>query len=87
MKAIVEYSWKELEEEGLDFIFEGKKFTSLGGPEEGTSQDYLWSPAVDENGQPYDLTWIRRGIGYTESFVLDGYEKAGAIWFPGADQE
>jgi hypothetical protein len=70
----LEYTWSELEEEGLVLFLDGKKFTSLGGPEESSSDAYYWSPALDEDGVTYDLTWIKNGMGNTESFVLDGYE-------------
>lgn len=54
---MIEYTWNELENEKIRIAINGKKLISLSGPEKIDNTDLYWTPALDEDGNPYDLYW------------------------------
>jgi hypothetical protein len=65
---MTEYTWNELNDEGIEISMGGHQYRVLNGPEELTGG--WWAPGLDEAGKPWDLYFERSGIGLTESFQL-----------------
>ena len=73
----IEYTFNELETENVYFTFDGKTLFSMGAPEETRKPGLLWSPAISDDGTPYDLYWTRSGnFGGCEFFTLQSGEIA-----------
>lgn len=65
----IEYTWNELENENLRFTHNGIRLLSASGPEPA-GDGLFCNHAFDDDGNPYDLTWRRSGLGGDEFFVL-----------------
>ncbi|WP_461255791.1 hypothetical protein [Treponema sp. R80B11-R83G3] len=73
----IEYTFNELENENVYFPFDGKTLFSMGAPEETKKPGIFWSPAITEDGTPFDLYWERSGRwGSSEFFTLQNGEAA-----------
>jgi hypothetical protein len=66
----IEYTWNELNDEGVSFTFNNIKLTSLAGPEEIDGSGKYWSPARGDDGKDYDLTWKINSSCGIDSFTL-----------------
>jgi hypothetical protein len=69
-----EYTWNELNDEGLPLAMNGHTLTALAGPE--LLGDTWWAPGTDEAGKPWDLYFEKRGFGETEGFALTAADAA-----------
>jgi hypothetical protein len=53
----IEYTWNELANENVYFVFNGIRLLSASGPEKGFCSEVYYSQAFDDDGNPYDLQW------------------------------
>jgi len=73
----IEYTYNELNDEAVRFFFNGLDLVSMGGPEKTEKPGIFWSPAMNSDGNGYDLYWAHSGnFGDLDFYTLQEAEIA-----------